>query len=141
MCVHSVILLTNGQGVEQSFERAIEYYKMAAANGHVSALSNLGNAYYNGQGAEQSYELAREWWTKAAEQGDKNAIKHLKMLDKKEGKTATPTTPQCSTCGAPETTDHKLRSCKKCHATQYCNRKCQAKHWGEGGHSRECKKE
>ena len=134
------ILYRNGQGVEQSFERAIELFEMAAANEDADAQSNLGSMYYSGQGVEQSFEFAREWWTKAAEQGHEDAIENLKILDEMEGKTTTPTTRQCSTCGAPETTDHKLRSCKKCHVTQYCNRKCQLKHWNEGGHKRECKK-
>ena len=47
----------------------------------------------------------------------------------------------CSTCGTPETTDRILRACKQCHTTQYCNKKCQRQHWGEGGHNKECKKE
>ena len=46
---------------------------------------------------------------------------------------------RCSTCGKPKTTDHKLFKCQRCRTTYYCNPECQAKHWREGGHKRECK--
>ena len=134
-----------GQGVDQSYEKAAELFKRAADRGHAGAQYNLGVSYYTGQGVEQSYKLAREWWTKSAAQGDEQATGALKKLDQREGKTTpTPTPPApllCSTCGTPETTDRVLRACKQCHTTQYCNTACQRKHWGEGGHNKECKKE
>ena len=62
--------------------------------------------------------------------------------DKKETTTTnTPDSVFCSSCGSTETPEHKLKACKDCHTTQYCNTACQRKHWGEGGHKRECKKE
>ena len=45
----------------------------------------------------------------------------------------------CSACGTVETSKHRLTTCQKCHATQYCNRKCEKEHW-VGGHKKECKK-
>ena len=45
---------------------------------------------------------------------------------------------RCSTCGKPKTADHELFQCQRCRVTYYCNRECQAKHWVEGGHKRDC---
>ena len=69
-------------GLTQSSKRAIEYYTLAASQGHPDAQSNLGYMYANGNGIETSFSKAREWWTKAAAQGDKDATKGLKKLDK-----------------------------------------------------------
>ena len=59
----------NGLGVEQSYEKAVEWYLKAAEQGLADAQNNLGNMYYTGTGVEQSYEKAVEWWQKVAEQG------------------------------------------------------------------------
>ena len=68
-------MYSNGQGVDQSDERAKEYYEAAAKQGHAGAQCNLGILYYSGQGVEESNEKARALWMKAAEQGQENAIK------------------------------------------------------------------
>ena len=75
-------------GVDQSYERAAEYFKVAARQGQASAQFNLGVLYANGQGVEQFFETASEWWIKSAEQGFENAIKYLQQLDKEEGRTS-----------------------------------------------------
>ena len=109
-------LYAEGQGVDQSYEKANELYKMAADRGHATAQFNVGNAYARGDpGVEQSYETAREWWTKAAAQGHADdAIEWLAKLDAMEGKTpppsTTPTPLLCSTCGTPETPDRHIES-------------------------------
>ena len=59
------------EGVDQSYERAAEYFKAAAKQGHAGAQFNLGALYEHGQGVEQSFEIAREWMMKAAEEGGK----------------------------------------------------------------------
>jgi len=47
-------MYNDGQGVDQSYERAAEYYEVAARQGHASAQNNLGTVYANGLGVEQS---------------------------------------------------------------------------------------
>ena len=39
-----------GHGVDQSYERAAEYYEAAARQGDAEAQNNLGALYCNGQG-------------------------------------------------------------------------------------------
>ena len=55
----------NGQGVEQSYEKAIEYYTMAAKQGNADAQFNLGFMYRNGEGVKRSYKKAIEYYTMA----------------------------------------------------------------------------
>ena len=70
-------MYSNGQGVDQSDERAKEYYEAAAKQGHAGAQNNLGTLYANGRGVEKSFETARKWWMKSAEQGVESAIEGL----------------------------------------------------------------
>ena len=65
------VMHRDGQGVDQSYERAAEYFEAAAKQGHAGAQFNLGALYKNGQGVEQSFDIAREWMMKAAEEGGK----------------------------------------------------------------------
>ena len=58
-----------GTGVEQSYEKAVEWYLKAAEQGLAMAQYNLGEMYALGDGVEQSNEKAREWLQKAADQG------------------------------------------------------------------------
>ena len=75
-----------GMGVGQSYEKAAEYYALAAAQGHSEAQFNLGNMYRNGEGLEQSYEKAFEYYSLAAEQGNPKAQFNLAvMYDQGEG--------------------------------------------------------
>ena len=43
----------------------------------------------------------------------------------------------CTGCGQPSA---QLRSCSGCRTAACCSRQCQAQHWKEGGHRRECKR-
>ena len=70
-----------GHGVEQSYEKAVEWYLKAAEQGFACAQCNLGCMYENGRGVEQSFEKAREWYEKAAEQEYEDAIKALDRLN------------------------------------------------------------
>jgi TPR repeat protein len=73
-------LYENGLDVEQSYEKAFEYYEQAAHLGDVNkAQYNLGVMYAKGDGIVQDLFKAREWWTKAAAQGSKSAAENLKI--------------------------------------------------------------
>ena len=52
------------------YDRAIEWYGKAAANGHATAQYSLGEMYHYGRGVKQDYVKARKWYEKAAENGD-----------------------------------------------------------------------
>ena len=114
----------SGQGVDQSYEKAAEYYTAAARQGYVMAQLNLGILYVQGQGVEQSFETARELWMKAAAQGDENAIGALQELDKDEGRTTPSFVPkpleECATCYCPhDPSENKLRPCNGCHRESF----------------------
>ena len=59
----------NGQGVEQSYEKTIEYYTLAIQNGDPNAMFDLAVMYHHGQGVTKSIEKALELYTQAANQG------------------------------------------------------------------------
>lgn len=49
-----------------NYSEAMKYYKMAAAQEHPGAMTNIGLFYSQGRGVPQSYEKAAEWYSKAA---------------------------------------------------------------------------
>ena len=62
------LMYQNGRGVEQSDEKAVEWFLKAAEQGDADAQYELGVMYEHGDGVEKSYEKAAEWYLKAAEQ-------------------------------------------------------------------------
>ncbi|KAM3578754.1 hypothetical protein VKS41_008773 [Umbelopsis sp. WA50703] len=58
-----------GNGVEQNFVNAAEFYLMAAAQGFPLAESNLARMYYEGRGVKPSLEKAEKLWRKLADRG------------------------------------------------------------------------
>jgi hypothetical protein len=62
-----------GQGVEQSYEKAIEYYALAIQNGDPNAMFGLAFMYAHGEGVTKSIEKAIDLCTHAADQGHANA--------------------------------------------------------------------
>ena len=67
----------NGEGVEQSYSKAVYWYQKSAEQGNAVAQNNLGVSYYNGEGVEQSYSKAVYWCQKSAEQGNADAQYNL----------------------------------------------------------------
>ena len=51
----------NGNGVEQDFEEAVFWYRVAAEAGYAPAQCNLARCYLRGIGVTQSDEEARKW--------------------------------------------------------------------------------
>jgi TPR repeat protein len=67
----------NGRGVEQSYEKAIEYSTLAIQQDDPNAISNLATMYYQGEGVTKSIEKAIELYTRAANQGHATAQANL----------------------------------------------------------------
>jgi len=75
-----------GTGVEQSYEKAIEYYTLAIQNGNPNAMNQLADMYYFGKGVTKSIEKAIELYAQAANQGHASAQFNLgSMYYKGEG--------------------------------------------------------
>jgi TPR repeat protein len=73
-----------GQGVEQSYERAKEYYEQAADLEHAKAQQyNLSvSCTQMAMGVEKDLKKSKVLWTEAAARGDQIAIKGLNILNK-----------------------------------------------------------
>lgn len=62
-------LYEKGDGVEQNWKEAVNWYRKAAMQNHSYAEFNLGVCYENGNGVVQDFEEAIDWYHKAAEHG------------------------------------------------------------------------
>ena len=60
----------SGQGVTQSYDRAVAWWQKAAMQGVADAQCNLGVCYKFGRGVAQDYVEAAKWYRMAAEQGN-----------------------------------------------------------------------
>jgi TPR repeat protein len=58
----------DGNGVPQSDEQAVEWYRKAAEQGNAAAQNDLGLMYLAGRGVEKNKEEASKWSHKAARQ-------------------------------------------------------------------------
>ena len=61
----------------QSYERAVELYKLSAAQGHAIATYNLGSCHYSGRGVDQSFAEARRLYELAVARGQTQDAPHL----------------------------------------------------------------
>ena len=68
-------------GVNQDYDEAAKWYRLAAEQGDANAQYILGVLYEDGLGVEQSDTEAEKWYRKAAEQGNTDAAKRLAKLD------------------------------------------------------------
>ena len=59
-----------GEGVEQDYTKALEWYNKAANAGNDSAMYSIGYMYDYGEGVEQDYSKALEWYNKAVNAGN-----------------------------------------------------------------------
>ena len=58
-----------GQGIPQSYKKAVVRYRQAAEQGNAEAQYRLGEKYELGQGVPQNEKIAAEWYGKSANQG------------------------------------------------------------------------
>lgn len=70
----------NGDGVQQSYERAALWYAKSAAQQNSWGEFNLAKCFQYGHGVEQSFKKAKEWYAKAAAQGNEWAQKSYDSL-------------------------------------------------------------
>ncbi len=64
------VMYATGNGQTRNAEKAFDWFRKAAGNGHVKAMYNLGIAYWTGQGTLEDQKEALHWWEKAAQRGD-----------------------------------------------------------------------
>ena len=72
-----------GQGVEQDYQEAVNWYRKSAEQGDARAQYNLGICYSQGEGVEQDSQKAVVWYKKSAEQGIAEAQYNLGICYKK----------------------------------------------------------
>ncbi|MEJ2762348.1 MAG: tetratricopeptide repeat protein [Gammaproteobacteria bacterium] len=86
------MMYMKGQGVEQNYTKASEWFKKAAKQHIPQAQYRLGNLYAAGQGVPRDYERAYAWYKVAAVQQHQLSIESLSKarenLSKKELKEA-----------------------------------------------------
>ncbi len=56
-------LYFNGNGVEQSYEKALEWFSKAAEQGHTDSQNSLGMMYANGIGVDINCDKAQKWFS------------------------------------------------------------------------------
>jgi hypothetical protein len=64
------LMYAKGQGVQQNYDEAVKWYRLAAEQGNHFGQSFLGDMYAKGHGVAQNYAEAVKWYRLAAEQGD-----------------------------------------------------------------------
>lgn len=73
-------LYASGDGVAKDYQKAIEWYRRAAAQGHAKAQLSLGVLYQKGVSIRFGYTEAVRMYRAAAEQGDDAAQFNLGMM-------------------------------------------------------------
>ena len=73
----------NGYGIPLNDELAVVWYTLAAEQGNVRALYNLGLMYAHGQGVLQDYVRAHMWFNNAAISGNKLASENRDIIAKR----------------------------------------------------------
>ena len=64
----------NGNGVVQSYGRALEYYQKAASAGSIEAMAAIGNVFRYGRDVSRDYAEAMKWFRRAANAGNAEAL-------------------------------------------------------------------
>ncbi|KAF9336853.1 hypothetical protein BGZ91_009786 [Linnemannia elongata] len=62
-------MYVQGQGFDQDYKVAMDWYNKAAERGNMAAIGEIGFLYYSGTGVPQDYERARVCTSMAAERG------------------------------------------------------------------------
>ena len=67
----------SGDGVDQDYAKAMEWYLKAAEVGSVLAIYNIGVMYRDGEGVPKDYDMAMNWFRKAADLGYADAMNNI----------------------------------------------------------------
>lgn len=78
--VSLAMMYKNGYGVEQDYNEALKYYRMAANKGSAMAQFNIADMYENGIGVVQNYSEAARWYKIAAQNGNSRAQYNLGLF-------------------------------------------------------------
>lgn len=84
-CEYGRCLLTGQKGLSAHPERAVAWFRCAAADGYAPAQTMLALCYERGLGVERDEAEARRLYTLAAEQGYTNACRALVAWDIRRG--------------------------------------------------------
>ena len=68
------IMYMKGQGVEQNYEEASQWFRKAAENRLPQAQYKLASLYSEGQGVPKDYEFAYVWYSVSAAHGHKMSV-------------------------------------------------------------------
>ncbi|PIT21602.1 hypothetical protein BGI36_05595 [Snodgrassella communis] len=66
-----------GTASKKNYEKAAEYFQLAADQGEAAAQANLVYLYDNGNGVREDYIKAHEYYLLAADQGDSSTQYNL----------------------------------------------------------------
>lgn len=78
------LALKDGDGLQQDWQRALFWLRLAAGRGHAGAQYELGDMYENGLGTGRSAAQAGFWYARAAASGHAGAAGRLKALGDRE---------------------------------------------------------
>lgn len=68
------VCFEQGWGVEQDYDKALEWYHKAADHGQKNALGAIGSMYRLGRGVDVDGEAAANWFRKGADANDPNSM-------------------------------------------------------------------
>lgn len=69
-----------GIGVPENFEEALNWYRLAAAQGHAAAASNLGAMYKSGRGVATDLVYAYMWSSISVTNGNDIAAENVDLV-------------------------------------------------------------
>lgn len=77
------VMYANGQGVEQDYEEAAQWYRRAAEKGVAAAQAKLGQLYERGLGVPKDMEFAYAWYGVASSLGNGRAAGYIEKTRQK----------------------------------------------------------
>lgn len=76
----SIRMYKGGRGAPLDFQKATEWFQMAADQGHACAQFHVGMAYITGEGVPRDYPKAMQWFRKAGDQGHSGGVHNVATM-------------------------------------------------------------